>query len=648
MFETFSSAVHAQYNELAKHELYIVDTLDIFASYLSFFPEGTNPIFRERTEHDCNCCKNFIRRLGTLIAIVDGEIKTVWDAHANLPHPYDIVGRKMAELVRQAPIVTVFRTKEHQYGAERTPDSHENRMWNHFHGRVASKHNSHQPDTARGTVEASVHVFKRGMEELTRAAFDQVIELIEANALYRGGEFLSSVKGLQTLKIAYDAADNKTLFLWSNYDQPAARARNTAIGTLLIDLSEGTELNKAVAMFEAKVAPTNYKRTTAVITPKMIEQAVDKLKELGLEGAVHRRYATIADVSVNNVLFVDNSVQHQMKDGLTELLMTGAKAPKVDVKAAVTISIADFIETVLPSATSIHALVQNRHQGNFMSLTGGDGPERLFKWNNNFAWSYDGEVADSIKQRVKRAGGNVEAKLRVSLGWFNYDDLDIHAVCPDGHVYFGNKLRILDVDMNAGGARSRQPVENLAWQRPKDGRYEIKVNQYAKRESVDVGFTLELETNGRLEQFSYNQALAGGSTVTALTFDVVNGAVTNLKVGPKLVGGSVSVDKWGLKTETLVPVETMLLSPNHWDGQAIGNRHWFFILKDCRNPDAVRGIYNEFLRSDLDQHRKVFEVLGSKTKCPASTNQLSGVGFSSGRGDEVTVVVNKRAYNIQF
>jgi len=116
--------------------------------------------------------------------------------------------------------------------------------------------------------------------------------------------------------------------------------------------------------------------------------------------------------------------------------------------------------------------------------------------------------------------------------------------------------------------------------------------------------------------------------------------------------GSATIEKWGVTTQSLVPVDTLMLSPNHWDGQAVGNKHWFFMLHGLKNPDACRGIYNEFLRGSLDPHRKVFEVLGARTKCPPADDQLSGVGFSSTRGDRATVVVDAsgttRAFNIQF
>lgn len=72
-----------------------------------------------------------------------------------------------------------------------------------------------------------------------------------------------------------------------------------------------------------------------------------------------------------------------------------------------------------------------------------------------------------------------------------------------------------------------------------------------------------------------------------------------------------------------------MLSPNYWDGQGIGNKHYFFIIEGCKNPESVRGFYNEFLKDDLMSQKRVFEVLGSKMKIDYSDNQLSGLGFSS-------------------
>ena len=66
-----------------------------------------------------------------------------------------------------------------------------------------------------------------------------------------------------------------------------------------------------------------------------------------------------------------------------------------------------------------------------------------------------------------------------------------------------------------------------------------------------------------------------------------------------------------------------------------GNKHYFFILDGAHNDSQARGFFNEFLTDDLRDHRKVFEVLGSKMKCEKSDNQLSGLGFSSTQRNHV-------------
>lgn len=658
-FKTFAAAVAKRYNDLARGELFVVDVTDLFATYLAAFPDGTDPIYRVRTVHDCNADKNFIRRLGHVVAInPDGTRSTVWDHMDDMPYPYDVVAKRLSQVVQQAPIKTVFRTKERLFGSEPNWDNHDTSIrWEHFVGRVADRHFARDPETKRGEREAIAQVLRRGLNEISPGDVTTVLDLIESNALYRGAEHKAAVTGFRDLQREFAQSPDHESFIWSNLDNRNARFRNTVIGTLLTDLAEGKELDAAVRSFEAKVAPANYKRPTALITPKMIEGAVAKLDELGLSDAIERRYARIDDVAVGDVLFVDNAVRGQMKGGLTDLLMGAVKPQAVDVKRATDISMDDFVTSVLPSATSISLIVRNDQLANFVSITAPvhASTGRLFKWNNDFAWSYDGELADTgLKARVKAAGGKVDAAMRVSLGWFNFDDLDLHVRYKGEHIYFSSKTGHitggrLDVDMNAGHGSRRDAVENVYWSRVLDGEYTVSVHNFAKRENVDFGFNMEFELGGVVHQFSRAKALDGRREDEALTFTIKNGKLDAIKPGPFMTGGSTPTEKWGVTTETLVPVDTLLRSPNYWGDNGTGNLHWFFILKGCKNPDATRGIYNEFLRGDLDQHRKVFEVLGAKTKCPPSDDQLSGVGFSSTRKDEVTVVVNgKRAYNIRF
>lgn len=102
----------------------------------------------------------------------------------------------------------------------------------------------------------------------------------------------------------------------------------------------------------------------------------------------------------------------------------------------------------------------------------------------------------------------------------------------------------------------------------------------------------------------------------------------------------LSKEIWGINTEKFQRVQTILYSPNHWDDVAIGNKHYFFMLKDCVNPDNARGFYNEFLNNNLTEHRKVFEILGNKMKVEHSPDQLSGLGFSSTKNDKVLCKVS--------
>jgi len=660
-FHHFATAVAARFDALSEHELYVMDSERdaIWATYLAAFPQGSNEIYRVNTQHDCSCCRHFVRTIGNVVAIIDGQIQTVWDIEG-LEHPYDVVAASMAEHVRSLKVRSVFRTKERQFGAAQTRELLEDQTthtWHHFVAKIADRHFSAEADTQRGRISSTAGVFRRGLEELAPDSLETISDLISAKSIYRGEEHDLAVTSFYNLQLQYRASETKELFVWENIRSPYATFRNSVIGTLAQDLSEGKDLEAAVKSFETKVAPENYKRPTSLITPRMIDDAMATITSLGFETALERRYARLSDVSINDVLFADNSVRDVMKDGgLRGALMEEAVKSAPNMDNAVEIGIDEFLADVVPKTTALDLLVENSMMGNFVSLTAPIhlDAKLIFKWRNPFAWSYDGDVADSvIKDRVKRAGGKVDADLRVSLAWFNHDDLDIHVRDPRGrHIHYGNKLGLLDVDMNVSPT-TRTPVENVRWDNPADGDYVVSVHNFTHRENRDVGFVLETESEtGAIETFTYDHEVRNNREVQCLTLTVEGGRLKGVKVEKGLTRDAAGQEKWGVRTQSMVKVNTLMLSPNHWGNASTGNRHFIFMLDGCKNPGTTRGIYNEFLPSALEGHRKVFEVLGAKTKCQPADEQLSGLGFSSTRDANVMFHVKhsgqQRAYSVKF
>jgi hypothetical protein len=309
-------------------------------------------------------------------------------------------------------------------------------------------------------------------------------------------------------------------------------------------------------------------------------------------------------------------------------------------------SIDKFLADILPTISHMEVLVENRHMGNFVSLVAPADPTApsMFKWNNAFSWSYQGDMADSIKERVKAAGGNVTGDLCCRLAWDYADDLDFHMYEPgSSHIFYSTRRRksphggMLDVDANGMDGIVENPVENIFYEKLStmgNGEYALWVDNFARRSS-GVGFEVEIDLFGQVLRMGYDKVINHKETIKVATLVK---SPTGVEVTPHLPSTQSSKSVWGVATHTFVPVTVMMLSPNFWEdtGSGIGNKHYFFMLDGCQNDGSARGFFNEFLKPELDQHRKVIEMVGSRMKTEEAGRQLSGLGFSSTQRNSVT------------
>lgn len=652
-FQDLKQAVQRRFNEMKEGAVFRaqIDKGEIWALYLASFPTGTNQMFRERSEHDCSACRAFIKTAGGIVSIAHGEVTTLWDIQVP---GYQPVVDALAAYVKSRAIDNVFLHAEPSIGQDKNFEETAAGVltWEHLHVTLPPAIHCSKKDIGPREAEcrASHDVVLRSLQEISPDAIETVQDLIAQNSLYRGAEKKNIVDAFAGMKREFDGITGdhpRDLYAWSQVIGANAwvcRIRNDVIGTLLVDLSEGKDLEQAVKSFEDKVSGTNYKRPTALVTPKMRDAARQTLVDLGLMDALERRFARLEDVNVSNVLFADRSAKKRLAGDVFDEVPT--KGTEKNFDKVEQIGIEDFLANVLPTARALEVLVENRHTSNLVSLIApADLTARtLFKWSNPFSWSYNGDVADSIKERVKAAGGNVTGDVCCRLAWFNTDDLDFHMREPDGtHIYYGAKRSRcggqLDVDMNVSRV-VRDPVENIFYGSKSLmnwGTYTLSVNQFTHREAKDVGFEVEIDVLGTVYRFSHPAMLKNGQTVDVARLAV---SAAGVEVIPILPSTAVSREVWNLKTQDFHPVTALMLSPNFWDGNGIGNKHFLFMLDGCLNDGSARGFYNEFLNAELEPHRKTMEIVGSKMRTEEAGDQLSGLGFSSTQRNHLVVRVH--------
>jgi hypothetical protein len=672
---------------------------EIWDLYINSFEK--DPIFRDpaSSEHTCNLCKNFIRRYGNIVTINNSnEIISIFDIQTE--GEYENSVKEITKVLKNSKIQDVFfetwnelnslnyekcsktnsifrlgidknikrYTKEEaeKFGVVKP---NEIKTFNHLHLNIPTLFvdmSGKSVETIMGDYRSSKEVFKRAMDEISLDTLNLVKDLIIQGSLLDGTTHLYKVEQFIPLKEQYDQLAKKDQDNWcwvNSYKLPIAKFKNELIGVLCSELSEGEELNKACQSWNKRVDPVNYMKTTAPITKKQIEEAKKFVEENGYEESFDRRFATIDDIKASEILHL-NSGKAEIKNVsiFDNVKSTSTRHKRAEFDKIETVSIEKFMSDILPGCTSIEAFLENRLEGNMVSLTttNNSNSKPIFKWNNNYSWTFNGNLAgkSQIKEEVKSKGGKVDGVLRFSMMWAdgNNDnsDLDLHCLEPTGnHIYFSNKINPrtggnLDIDITQ--PNGKLAVENITFpslSKMTEGVYKLFIHQYSARSSK--GFKAEIEFNGELYSYTYDKPVSGNIQIAEVTLK--NGEFTIIHKLPATDGIGVSKEIYGLESNNFHKVNLVCLSPNHWNTNNVGNKHYFFMLDKAKSPISIRSFHNENLLPELATHRKVLEVLGTQTMINSTDKQLSGLGFNSTVKDEVILKLqgtHKRVIKVQF
>jgi hypothetical protein len=664
-YDGLLARMHDRFAGYAAGPLFTTDAdgAALYAAYLEALPAEW------RQHHICTACRRFIGQYGGLVAVrPDGTlVSALWGVEDATPF-YRPAVERLARLVERARITGVFLTDRRELGTPRTGE------WTHFAVTATAIHRgvltAHQAAAAKAEDYRTVCT---ALAEFAPPVVDQAVTLLQSERLYRAERVIGPATWLQRLHATRGAAtdararENLTWLAVATAPAGFCHPRSSMIGSLLEDIAAGLPLNDVQRRFAAKMDPAQYQRAQAAPAAGAIAQAEKLFAELGLAPALERRYARLDEVETIWRPAPAPKAAPASGGLFGHLTPRGAAAqPAVLELPAAPITWEKFQRVVLPGAQSIAALVPAT-ASRFMALitaANADAPP-LLQWDrdearNPVSWYYAGGIDAEMRRRLTRAGGRFEGvDIRASLMWNNYNDLDLHVVTPAGqHIFYGNKHACryggyLDVDMNAGGGVTDEPVENTRWVRGSapEGCYQVYANLYTTHRGCGAvtPFTVEIEVDGQVFTRTgmvrhHNSANRFPSMVKVADFTYRRGVPVDLASDAAVRPAATTPNAWGLVPGTYAPVTAIVPSPNLWGTQPLlqHGRHAFFLLDGCRDSQAGvgRGFFVETLRSELHPVRAVLEAYAATAAIAgAEQAECCGIGITTTATDNLTLRV---------
>ena len=255
--------------------------------------------------------------------------------------------------------------------------------------------------------------------------------------------------------------------------------------------------------------------------------------------------------------------------------------------------------------------------------------------------TYAPSINSEMEKRLKREGAKTGA-ITISLMWDNYNDIDLHCIDPNGEeIFFSHKNSRsggeLDVDMNAGGPNSNEPVENIYWEnrKAKKGNYSVYINHYRNHNcygcSDPTNYTVVVKQNNIVREFK-GKITFGASKRLIYTFDFNNKNFGEIELSQENL---IKLDQYikNASGKELAFVALQKLINND-----ISSKNW-------QNAIAVLNKFESNFKND-SKFKQLKETLKEQINSSIKIEQLTSINTEI--GEEYSPVVSGDSRNLFF
>lgn len=395
-FDGFNSSIRSTFIRLIEQEqggsvnLFYTDVNQdaLYEAYLDGF---ATPI--DRQHHNCSCCRQFIKNYGSLAIVSNhGEPWSVFWSGPNLA-PYDDSRRRMDLMIARTKITGVFRTGKTVLGTPASGVAPDGEPWTHFSvmlpDAVLRSHSATlTPGQQMAEKAEDYRILREAMAEFKRQHVEQAVTILRAEDLYRGEKVLGAAEFLLKMFDLQAHWRGRTLsnLIWKAVAEAPTgfcKPRGAMIGTLLEDIASGTYTLDAVkSRFAAKMHPLQYQRPQAAPKAGTIAQAEKLVADMGLEPALHRRFARFDEIE-KHLLWRPRPAGGGNDGSVFGYLKEDHKAPGTALKSTTIkpITWIKFADSVMPTAEQIQVLMVGYMP--FFGMTTATNPEAppILQWD---------------------------------------------------------------------------------------------------------------------------------------------------------------------------------------------------------------------------------------------------------------------------